>query len=197
MPLQFAYNRIQAEGANFRAAYESITGSDREKLGDAGIWGAFFGLFGLSSRELIVVTTGDVANMDDRIRSVDGVQDVNSLYLEPTVRPIDYEPRTRAGLYVFRFFEVRNTDVDQIAQLSKTAWESFETSDEYQAIPQALFCEPDRSPEYGTMLLCTWYDGLNSWQTSRTPAPEATANFRARGQLTLSTTPYATRLITE
>lgn len=195
MALHFAFNRIQTDGPNFRSMYDAIVGSEREKLGEAGIWGAFYGLFGLASNELILVTTGDVANMDDRLCSVDSVQTAETLYLEPTVRPDDYEPRTREGLYVFRFFDVRNSEVDQIAQLSKTAWETFEVSDEYQAIPQALFCEQDRSSEFGKMLLCTWYDGLNSWQVSRTPAPEARANFRARSELTLNTKPYATRLL--
>jgi hypothetical protein len=45
------------------------------------------------------------------------------------------------------------------------------------------------------MLLCTWYDGLESWQLSREPAPEAATNFRRRHALTLGTIAYATRLI--
>ena len=196
MALHFAFSRLQTNGPNFRPMYEAVVRSEREKLGEAGIWGAFFGLFGLASNEMILVTTGDVADMDDRLSAIDPVQSVETLYLEPTVRPVDYESRTREGLYVFRFFDVRNSDVDEIAQLSKTAWETFEISDQYQAIPQALFCEQARTQEVGKMLLCTWYDGLNSWQVSRTPAPEASANFRARGQLTLNTKPYATRLIT-
>ncbi len=196
MTLNFAFSRIQTDGASFRPIYDAIVSPERSKLGEAGTWGAFFGLFGLASNELVLVTTGDVANMDDRLGSIDAVRSSETLYLEPTVRPDSYEPRSRAGLYVFRFFDVRNKDVDQIAQLSKTAWETFETSDQYQAIPQALFCEQDRTQEFGKMLLCTWYDGLNSWQLSRTPAPEASANFRARGELTLRAKPYATRLIT-
>ena len=195
MALNFAFSRIQTDGPSYRPLYDAIVGRERDRLGDAGIWGAFFGLFGLGSNELILVTTDNVANMDDRLGAIDSVQRSETLYLEPTVRPNDYEPRTREGLYVFRFFDVRNSDVDEIAQLSKTAWETFEVSDEYQAVPQALFCEQERSSEFGKMLLCTWYDGLNSWQVSRTPAPEATENFRARAKLTLNATPYATRLI--
>lgn len=195
MALNFAFSRIQTDGPSYRALYDAIVSRERDRLGDAGIWGAFFGLFGLGSNELILVTTDNVANMDDRLGAIDAVDSSETLYLEPTVRPNDYEPRTREGLYVFRFFDVRNSDVDEIAQLSKTAWTTFEVSDEYQAVPQALFCEQDRSSEFGKMLLCTWYDGLNSWQVSRTPAPEASENFRARAKLTLNATPYATRLI--
>ncbi|MYD44321.1 MAG: hypothetical protein F4W90_10590 [Gammaproteobacteria bacterium] len=196
MPLDFAYSRLSTEGSSYRPLYEAVTATKREALGDAGIWGAFFGLFGLASNEMILVTTGDVSNMDQRLAEISEVQTSETLYLQPTVRPVDYEPRTKEGLYVFRFFDVRHKDVDEIAQLSKTAWVHFETSDEYQAIPQALFCQQDRSQPIGKMLLCTWYDGLNSWQTSRTPTPEASQNFRARGAITLNTKPYATRLIT-
>ena len=123
------------------------------------------------------------------------IEKVDTLLLEPTVRPTDEEPRTVAGLYVFRFFDVMNSDVNQIAQLSKDAWVHFEQSDRYQAIPQALFREQNQLNEQGKMLLVTWYDGLNSWQESRTPPPPAGQNFRQRAQMTLGTRAFATRLV--
>ena len=83
-----------------------------------------------------------------------------------------------------------------IAALSKEAWTTFEDTDDYRAEPQALFCQRDRSQKEGRMLLLTWYDGLESWQTSRQPAPAATQNFRRRHQLTRGTIAYATRLLT-
>jgi len=46
---------------------------------------------------------------------MDEVVAANTLLLEPTVRPTEYAPRTREGLYVFRFFEVDHKDVDEIA----------------------------------------------------------------------------------
>ena len=113
----------------------------------------------------------------------------------PTVRPLTPESRTRPGVYVFRWFEVHNRDIDEIAALSKEAWETFENTTAYQAEPQALLRDADTSPEDGTMLLVTWYDGLRSWELSRTPAPEARANFLKRAQLTLSALPVATRLV--
>jgi len=42
-------------------------------------------------------------------------------------------------LYVFRFFEVRNADVEEVADLSRQAWETFENSDAYLSEPQGLF----------------------------------------------------------
>lgn len=191
----FAFSRVRAAGRDFRDAHRALTVDGCAALGGAKPWGAFFGLFGVGSNEFVLVTSGDVEGVDERISAVPEVALSETLLLEPTVRPTDDSPRTRAGLYVFRFFEVNHADVDEIASLSKTAWETFEGVDAYNAEPQALFCQRDRSEERGKMLLCTWYDGLNSWQTSRNPAPEARANFQRRGLLTHSTIAYATRLI--
>lgn len=195
MPLNFAFSRIRAHEGNSQALHNQLANNDWEVLQGAQVWGTFFGLFGLASNELILVTMDDVSAMNERLTGLDSIQRVDTLYLEPTVRPEGYETRTKEGLYVFRFFAIENKNVNEIAQLSKTAWKTFETSDEYQAIPQALFCEQDRSKKRGRILLCTWYDGLNSWQTSRTPHPSASDNFRRRAQLTQRTKAYATRLI--
>ena len=111
------------------------------------------------------------------------------------MRPTDREPPTRPGLYVFRFFDVNNADVDEIAKLSFEAWTTFETTDAYRAQPQGLFCQNDRTDVRGIMLLCTWYDGLESWQTSRSPPAEAADNFRRRHQLTFGTIAYAANLV--
>ncbi len=191
----FAFSRVRATGRDFRDAHRALTTDDCAALGGAKLWGAFLGLFGIASNEFVLVASGDVQDVNDRISAVADVAESHTLLLEPTVRPTDDSPRTRAGLYVFRFFEVDHADVDEIASLSKTAWETFEGADAYEAEPQALFCQHDRSEQSGKMLLCTWYDGLNSWQTSRSPAPEARANFQRRGLLTHSTVAYATRLI--
>ena len=47
----------------------------------------------------------------------------------------------------------------------------------------------------GAMLLVTWYDGLGSWQASRSPPAAARERFARRGELAASTVAYATRLI--
>ena len=132
------------------------------------------------------------------IAGLDEVAEVQTLLLEPTVRPTVDEPRSRAGLYVFRFFDVAHKDVDEIAGLSAQAWKDFETGGDYAAIPQGLFRESraeESAAPRGKMLLCTWYDGLNSWQASRTPPGEAGALFRRRHTLTQGTIAYATRLL--
>lgn len=161
----------------------------------ANLWGAFQPLFGLAANQMIHVHFGEVQAIEHELRTFEQVSQVTTLLFEPTVRPTVHEPRTNEGLYVFRFFDVYNRDVETIANLSNDAWTYFEDTEDYQAIPQALFCEPDLSQPQGKMLLCTWYDGLTSWERSRTPDSRASENFRQRHELTLGTKPYATRLI--
>lgn len=191
----FAFLRIRGNERDWPPVREAVVAA----LPAERVWGTFHGLFGLASNELIAVTVGDdgaVAESVETVSALDAVEGAASLTLVPTVRPTDAVPRTREGLYVFRFFEVAHRDVEEIAALSAEAWKSFETVDEYRAEPQGLFCQRDRSAERGRMLLVTWYDGLNSWQASRQPPQHARENFQRRHALTAGTVAYATRLVT-
>ncbi len=111
----------------------------------------------------------------------------------PTVRPIDHSMRTKSGIYVFRWFDVYNRDVDEIVKLSDEAWVTFEG--DFDSEVQGLFAESDRSKEKGKMLLLTWYRDLRVWETSRKPSNEARERFLKRHQLTIESTPIATRLL--
>lgn len=193
----YAFARIRSEGRSWQSTYRVVSADDFAALAPARPWGAFSGLFGVGSDELILVTSGgdrEVARSVDALAGIDGVRVVQSLILEPTVRPTRDDPLTREGLYVFRFFDVAHRDVDEVARLSSEAWKTFETSDAYAAEPQALWAQSDRTGDRGSMLLLTWYDGLGSWQASRRPAA-GVGSFRRRGELTRSTIAYATRLI--
>lgn len=193
--MAYAFTRLLADGRDYTAAHQALRANNDATVGPAKVWGVFHGLFGVASNELIVVTYGDVDGVHDAISAMDDVVGARTLLLEPTVRPTEHAPRTREGLYVFRFFDVEHKDVDEIAALSFEAWKTFENVDAYRAEPQGLFRQQDASAEAPRMLLCTWYDGLNSWQASRTPAEAARDNFRRRHTLTKGTIAYATRLI--
>ena len=189
----FAFLRLTARQGDWQALHASLTG----RLSPGEIWGTFHGLFGVGSNELIAVTAGDDDAVNASIetaRSLD-VDHVGALLLKPTARPASTKPLTREGLYVFRFLDVANADVDEIASLSAQAWRTFERPDDYQAEAQALFRQHDLSQVRGRMLLLTWYDGLNSWQTSREPPAEAASLFQRRRRLTASSIAYATRLV--
>lgn len=160
----------------------------------AGVYGAFHGLFGLATNELYVITNADNDMPDIGGPLSDaGYALVRTIDLVPTVRPVDHSPRSKEGLYVFRWFDIMNRDIEEIAELSKTAWVSFES--DFEAEVQGLFAQADRSAERGQMLLLSWYTGLNAWQTSRAPSAEARDNFMRRHALTLEAKPIATRLI--
>jgi hypothetical protein len=201
MNATFCFTRLKSRDRNWQPLAESVVQSVLAPLAQHGVrrWGIWSGLFGIASNELVLMTSADTgvdhsALLNARIAAAPCTI-VEQHLLRATVRPADREPPTRAGLYVFRFFDVNNADVDEIARLSFEAWSTFETTDAYRAQPQGLFCQNDRTDARGIMLLCTWYDGLESWQTSRSPPPQAAENFRRRQQLTFGTIAYAANLV--
>lgn len=189
----FAFLRLTARQGGWQPLHESLT----NHLAPREIWGAFHGLFGVGSNELIAVTVGSDDAVTESIETARGleVDHVEALLLKPTARPTTTAPLTREGLYVFRFLDVAHADVEEIASLSARAWQTFEGCRDYRAEAQALFCQRDRSEVRGRMLLLTWYDGLSSWQTSRQPPQAARENFQRRHALTDGTVAYATRLV--
>ena len=181
------------------ALIDYVRGTLQQSLKDEGleIFGTFQGLFGLSSNEVYLVlsspkTIGDISSLIKK----ENIQQLESINLVPTVRPTDHRPRDREGIYVFRWFDVLNKDVETIAELSAKAWTSFET--DFDTEVQALFAEvdfADNASAQAKMLLITWYKDLSVWQTSRQPSAEARDNFIKRQALTLKAHPVATRLI--
>lgn len=159
------------------------------------LWGAFSGLFGVASNELMLMTHAQ--GMDPRPdRALGGARIVEQYLLAPTVRPAcPPSALTRPGVYVFRFFDTETRHIDEIVALSQEAWTTFENTSAYRSEPLGLFAPADRSGSEARMLLLTWYDGFGSWETSRTPAPAARANFARRHELTSGTVAFATSLV--
>ncbi|MDP6377955.1 MAG: hypothetical protein QF921_07360 [Pseudomonadales bacterium] len=158
------------------------------------VWGIWQGLFGVASNELFVMLCADAeTGVVEPLGK--GVKVVEQHSLVATVRPKSPTPCERDGLYVFRRFSIDTANIDTVARLSSQAWTTFEGSEEYHAEPFGLFAPATRDSETCEMLLVTWYDDFGSWQTSRTPAPEAVENFRQRRALTHATVAVATRLV--
>lgn len=195
----YCYLHLRGAGRDPSDLRQALTGRVLGGWRRSGItvWGVWEGIFGIASNELIVVAAAADARDADGFTSALGagieVRDV--LTMQPTVRPDGTAPCSRSGLYVFRFFQVMDRDVEEVASLSRQAWETFENTSAYAAEPQGLFRQAVPASEWGRMLLVTWYDGLASWQTSRQPAPEAMANFLRRRELTGGTLALATRLL--
>ena len=195
----YCYLHLRGEGRDnglLKAALGEAASAWRQS--SIALWGVWEGLFGVASNELIVVAAASGERTEADFTAVldnDRVTIRDSLLMAPTVRPEGTAPCQAPGLYVFRFFEVATANVAEVAELSRQAWETFENADDYASEPQGLFRPYDQAIESGRMLLVTWYDGLESWQTSRAPDPAAVENFRRRRALTDGTVALATRLI--
>jgi hypothetical protein len=169
------------------------------KASGLSLYGIFFGLFGLATNELYFMTMkeedGSYSNGISPLSQL--IQENNFILretyqLSPTVRPTEHTRRTRDGIYVFRWFNIFNHDVDEIVKLSDEAWVPFEGG--FESEVQGLFAERDRSQEQGWMLLLTWYRDLSVWEASRRPPEEARERFLKRHKLTIEAIPIATRL---
>ena len=152
------------------------------------IFGVFGSLMGLATNEVYLVTFGE---KDFSLNLNRHIKLVKSRSFRPTIRPKKHEIATETGVYVFRWFSVEPTKVDEIVSLSGAAWPGFESS--FETKVHGLFAEDTIYPD--TMLLVTWYANLTVWEESRHPPPEARESFLQRHKLTLSAFPVATRML--
>jgi hypothetical protein len=163
-----------------------------QNVKDVATWGVFPGLFGLGTNEIYWVVICDQPYSPVLGAGIDIVAHT---VLSPTVRPTIHEPRDKAGVYVFRWFEVDPKHVQEVVRLSGEAWETFEGG--FDTEVQGLFTVEPPLPlgqAQCHMLLVTWYRDLAVWQDSRAPDPAARQRFVARQALLSSAIPIATRL---
>ncbi len=161
----------------------------KQRAGQLNHWGIFPGVFGLGTNEAYWLVEG--ASVVCPIHADDQVELLVQVTLGPTVRPKEYAPRTKPGIYVFRWFEVEADKVDEVVALSDKAWSSFEGG--FDTEIQGLFTVQPKFDRYA-MVLVTWYKNLAVWQDSREPDPEARQLFVQRQALLDSARPIATRL---
>lgn len=163
-------------------------------------YGSFFGALGMATNEVyfLVYSKQPDLQLKAHLSSPD-IEVLEERNFIPTVRPLEHSARSKEGVYVFRWFDVFRKDVTEIADLSKQAWETFES--DFDSEIQALFAEAEETntdingeDEPIKMLLITWYKNFTVWENSRTPSPEAKKNFTRRHALTLEALPIATHL---
>ncbi|MEM7100239.1 MAG: hypothetical protein AAF541_18370 [Pseudomonadota bacterium] len=181
----FQFHHLRASANHNRELVTALSGADLP------VWGVFTGLFGMATNEVYLVVTEDC---DDAVVGL-GFDVLRSEAWHPTARPTSPDRLNSPGLYVFRRFHIRQEDVAELVSLSEAAWETFEHGADYASRPVGLFEPPGTNGEV-PMQLVTWYDGFESWEKSRTPAPQATENFRRRHTLTSTSYAVATRLVT-
>lgn len=194
---QFLFAHLRTSSGD----WTSLSASIKTQFGNwptVRIMGLFMGLFGVRNQDLFVLLSlplSDNALVGLHTHLPAGVNVLDTLVMKATARPQTDTPLTRAGIHVFRFFDVRAKDVAEITRLSETAWQTFERDSAFSSEPMALFRMADENADPGRMLLLTWYDNFASWERSRAPHPDAAANFQRRRELVQSVIPYATRLV--
>ncbi|MEO8538290.1 MAG: hypothetical protein ABI577_01025 [bacterium] len=196
----FHWARIQTTGRNFQTLADELEATTLPAIGNEGgrKWMLCNGLFGLWTNEVILVTTWPREADAARLLAPHlpaGATVVEARDVVATARPLTDEAPSKPGIYVHRLFGVDGKDVQRFVGLSAEAWNTFENTSDYKAEPQGLFRMREHPESGGQMLLVTWYDSLESWERSRTPAPEAEANFRQRAMLTKRSIAIATRLV--
>jgi len=157
------------------------------------IYGIFTGLFGLATNEIYVVTSAAYEHDLGGVFTDTALNIETSHLFLPTVRPTTHAPLKSPGIYVFRWFTVKNEHTTEIVNLSKSAWKSFESG--FDTEIQALFAEPESDAVLGQMLLITRYADLSVWEASRQPADDARENFQRRHALTIEARAIATQLV--
>ena len=160
------------------------------------IWAVLRGLFGMQEDELFLLTSwGPSESGPDALGRLPQIRITDQHLLNATVRPTTPAPLTREGVYVLRFFEIEMAAVDEFIALSTNGWTTFEASESWLTEPVGLFAPKDRTGERGAMILCTWYDGLASWEASRNKPAAGRAHFARRWEITQSSIAFATRLV--
>ncbi|GIS96999.1 MAG: hypothetical protein CM1200mP24_02830 [Gammaproteobacteria bacterium] len=144
--MTYAFSRIRTTGHSYQSTLMELGMNNDRALFPAKRWGAFYGLFGMHSSEFFLVTSGDVGSIHEYLISLKISQTSPPCYSSLRAPPLDTTPLAKEGLYVFRFFDVAQQNVKEIASLSKTAWETFEDSSLYKAQPQALFANISLPP---------------------------------------------------
>jgi hypothetical protein len=127
--------------------------------------------------------------------AVEGLVHVESHVVVPTVRPTTSAPPQKSGLYVHRWFLVEPQDVEEVVELSATAWDSFEHTFAVEIL--GLFRMLGEDTALTELLLLTWYPNLAAWEMSRQveQVPAARQRFLRRQELTKRTTAIATTLV--
>ena len=156
--------------------------------------GYFAPALGFSAREAAILLRWQGATVDVW-KYAQAIETRRVDRLTATVRPAATDIPRAGGIYVHRWFVVRERDSDEFVTLSNSFWQGgFEQSADTQIF--GLFAA-ERTPADGDnarLLLMTWYASHAEWDKSRQQSPEAAAISRRRNALTLDSWAASTRL---
>jgi hypothetical protein len=166
------------------------------------LWGLFTPLIGMRSDTGILISvwpdrTGAQARADAALGGISEILGCDGEEIVPTVRPKAATPPSAAGVYSFRWFELRDADVPELIQLSSSAWETFERTFASDILG---FWRSTATPSPAArVLLLTRYPDHATWDRSRIDVPvpgdpSSAALFLRRRELIESTIVTTTRL---
>ena len=118
----FLFAHLRAASGGWQALNERVNGLLADWPAVRRV-GSFMGVFGIGNHELFLVLSlppGTDGAASLRARLPADVELVSAVPLRATVRPLTDAPLTRVGVYVFRFFDVATSDVDEVVRLSNT-----------------------------------------------------------------------------
>jgi hypothetical protein len=202
----YEYRFIRVKQNTWATVETAILGAGAAAAAEAGgqLYGVWAGQVGLSANQGIVVTVWtdlDAAKRNGKaaIAGIDEVSASETLYLEPTARPLDATAPEGPGMFAHRIFETRREDTDRFVQLSDEAWPQFE--EVFGTKIFALWRETGHDRAFDRLILLTRYPDYAAWEKSRfwTPEPDPNASgalekFRERREITVDTVVYTTRL---
>ena len=184
-----------AAGAGPDALLDWFTGPGRDATATLGghLWGAWHGAPGLGLRSdavlLFTVWPDDAAAgaATELMAAAPAVITVEGTPLHATARPVDEQPVTGDGVWVFRDFEIASEDAERFVELSASAWTTFEAR--FDVRIDGLFRAPDPTADTARLLLVTRYADLATWEASRSAEadPESWERFLERRALTRGT----------
>lgn len=202
----YEYRFIRVKQNTWADVESAILSTGAAAAAEAGgqLYGVWAGQVGLSANQGIVVTVWsdlDAAKRNGKA-AINGISEISAsetLYLEPTARPLDATAPESPGMFAHRIFETRREDTDRFVQLSDEAWPQFE--EVFGTKIFALWRETGHDRAFDRLILLTRYPDYAAWEKSRfwTPEPDPNASdalekFRERREITVDTVVYTTRL---
>lgn len=188
----FSYSVVRNSGSRFMDTIQSLKESSFDPIADRGgkLYGIFSPGFGLHSNELVMMfvwpdnaAEAGKSPVDGFLNSLDKVVSVNTKMFKPTVRPLNDKVPDRRGLYIHRWMNFKNSDLEEAIALSKEAWVTFEGSFDSSII--GLFRDLEEKNGSTALLLLTWYKDFIAWHNSRDREkdPKSWNNFKRRAAL--------------
>lgn len=187
--------------AGQRGAADHLASAAASLAGRATLVGLFAPQLGWSAHQAAILLRWPDHGSDRQTVTTALVGDVAMVRerheLTPTLRPTGRDAPKPGGIYVHRWFTVRESSLPEFLRLSAQGWSDFEQR--FDANIFGLFraeqTSADRTAGVVRLLLLTRYGSHAVWEASRDPTTAAMKSFARRQALTLDTGAVSTVLV--